>query len=177
MLSRGPSTSDGLWVWVPHLPTFHFTLSSAGHSKFSSCQEALGLSVFAPFSLRERDSPRQAPTCSPSSLRVLQATFILPMITFPNLRTYLPDSCELDQSDDRSHSISRATHRKCGRSHPESDGWPMNRLLRWDPGRLRGQHLGHHSALNFQSWAPCLGSWRWLNASHINLTSLDCRSK
>lgn len=55
MLSRGPSTSDGLWVWVPHLPTFHFTLSSAGHSKFSSYQEALGLSVVAPFSLRERE--------------------------------------------------------------------------------------------------------------------------
>lgn len=75
-LSRVPSTSDGLWVWVPHLPTFHFTLSSAGHSKFSSCQEALGLSVFAPFSLRERerDSPgkeSQAPTCSPSSLRLV----------------------------------------------------------------------------------------------------------
>ena len=51
---------------------------------------------------------------------------------FSQLETYLPDSCELDQSDDRSHSISKATHRKCGRSHRESDGWPTNRLLRQD---------------------------------------------
>ena len=168
MLSRVPSMSDGLWVWVPHLPTFHFTLSSAGHSKFSSCQEALGLSVFSPFSLREREREREREIPQVKRDKLLLALLPLSGSRGSAGNIYTPNDhfSQLEDISSRflwarpvwwqkplhfqgySQEVWQEPPRKWWLAHeqtPQTGPRETKRPTAWR----------HHSALNSQSWAIC----------------------
>lgn len=160
MLSGVSSRSDGLRVWAPHLPSFHFTLSSADPTAIFPhvLGGLMGLSVFASFFLREKEKfpgqNRQAPTCSPSSLCIsgfCRQHSCTSITIFPQLGDYVTSPGKLLQAfqipvrlyqpNDSSSSTSEAAHKKGSSSDLEKSCLDYVQLLRQNPGRLRHQQL------------------------------------
>lgn len=157
MLSGVPSKSDGLWIWTPCLPSFHFTLSYAGPMAiFPPVWWLMGLSAFSSFFLRERNSlGRAAPTCSPSSLCLLgfcRRHSCTSVTIFPNVGTMSYHQGSIH----RSSRFPRGSTSLMTAATPflslltggaaaatwKSHDWTMCRLFRQNPGRPRQQQLG-----------------------------------